>query len=1301
MTSLPVYKSTTIQDGDYSPCEDCVLAEDWHSGLKCKQVAITRYDIKGTIVDPLDPVELLVIADPPTAADERNGEYWSDPLGKEILRSLKDLGMKSFAIVPAVRCYPGAQIDHFVLKKKYKNAKTEDRKTALDIAKEAVSVPHGKKDKPYCATYTRRANAALRPRMTLAIGALAAQALSMSTNVRAMRSKPLHPKPGLAVATEGTVVTWDRAQCLISPWSKNEMFIDIDEKVPNLRRTGYASPRGDESNIEITVLDKVHEVEAFVNSCLDPTNKSIKKSDFLCFDFETAGLAYDKEKNRLLNVGFTWRHREDESTVIPFAHPETPFSPEQLAEVYRHMARLFRGKGARFFAFEAHNAQFETAMVKVFFDEWIGEVGKKPILDTMILAYLLDETRRKCGISKPYSLNTLAREFLGWRWYEETQIKSKRNRLIEEPLSVINQYVGFDSAVTARLNNQIMDWMGDEGSLADLLNVAVNIYSPAILYTIDMTLTGQTVDEELLLKLRAKDSSIVHRLAEIREAFYSSDKVKKATRLIQSKENKGAGGLSPIFKSSSSGASGFNMNSSIHQKVLFADVCRLRGARESVDKKFQELYKDREPLVGLFQEYQQLSKLDSAYLAPLAEYVQQSPDGRVHPQFNLTNTETGRLSASNPNCYDEETEILTRRGWVPFPELTEEDYVAQWWPDTDSIDFVIPDDVSTVDYNGELISIQNQHIDLVVTPNHRCPVIVPKKNEVKEFLASDYPGGSKQFLQLNATYWGGGDVSLSEAEVALICAAQADGSWRKDVKQGAMEWTFHKERKTKRLKWALGQLDAPFTNRPKGEKGRRIYASAFNASLGLVEGTIGKDKRFKAEWVLSLDRKTLDMFVDEINFWDGCYTRNNQYTSVDKKNTDAVQIALSLSRIRATVNERVGYNAWTIHQTNARQYSWTTNIVPTRVRSTGTVYCVSVPSSYVVVRRGGKVSICGQTQQIPRGDTRDKKQIKSLYTVPADKIMVQLDFSQAEVRWLGIMSGDENLAARYQKAADLEDALRKDPTNKELQKIIKIDGDLHMSTAIDMYGLDPSGILDKEGERTTEADLKRQAAKAVCFGLIYGKHAKSLAKDLGISDEEAYEAVDKWMAQFPWAAQMLNDIDDTIADTCIAKSPFGRWRRLPEARALDRSVQNRAKRQARNTPIQAAASDFCIFAAAELRLALRNHPDPRLREQTKLINTVHDSVAAEVPTDTEVLLEYMRIAERIFTDPNLIKKAFGVVATVPLKVDFDIGLNWGNVVGVNVDEEEVSRVIYNTEVLRAQPAGTLLKDLKGTGLLRV
>lgn len=985
MKELPVYTRTVVHDKDQSPCEECMLYDASDDGVKCSRAKVVRYDHPDAVVSPTDPVELLIVGDAPSYADEKNGKYMSDKFGKEILQSLKGTEVKSFAIVPSVRCYTGGNTDWFELPREMRQERRDFVDSPLDVAKDAVL---------YCKEYTTRALTNLKPKLVLAMGGLAANALGEArTNIKVLRSEGLKPPKGLRAKSKGRgmLFTWDRAYSRTDIWAAEQLFEDIEERVPCVRKTGFTTPRGDRKTIKIHYLRTVERVKKFVDYAL---SQKFDATDALCLDFETTGLALSK-KTKLLNVGFSFASKEDVAWVVPLYHPDTPFSIDQLAEVMRILARLWNPQEAKWKRYVAHNAVYEVGMIKVWWDQWLGKKAKKRIFDTQVMAYLGDETRKKSGINKPYSLETLARDYLGFRWYEATKIKNKRKNLADEDGAVVDEYVGVDAAVTARLYNTIREQWEFEESRKDLTRLCNKLYSDAIIYSVDLQINGQVVNPDLLRNLRSSNSSIVTRLKEIEEFFANDDDVAAALHLLQTGKNTSSGKrkkkktkLKKMFKTSADSKNRkFVPSRPDHTRALFWDVLGLEGADKSVDKNFQKRHKNVE-VVRLFGEWQALSKLNQAYLTPLAVHMQVSGDGRVHPSFNLTNTETGRLSAKNPN-----------------------------------------------------------------------------------------------------------------------------------------------------------------------------------------------------------------------------------------------------------------------------------------------------------------------TQQVPRGDTRDKKQIKSLYTVPPGYIMVQLDFSQAEVRWLGIMSGDDNLAKKYSRAMELAAALKADPTNKELQRAIKIEGDLHMSTAIDMYGLNPDECIDPEtGEQTKEAKLMRQNAKAVCFGLIYGKHYKSLAKDLGIEDDEALEAVEKWMGQFPDAAEYLKNVDNTIADTCLARSPFGRWRRLPYAKAPTVSVANRAKRQARNTPIQAAASDFCIYAACRLREALEAHPDPEIRK-IKLVNTVHDSLGAEVPANAETLRKYMELSKAIFTDPKLVYKAFGIIANVPLAVDFDIGLNWGNVWGVDIEDEEIEEVLYNTEALRKLPPGSLNSDLEEQGLL--
>ena len=76
------------------------------------------------------------------------------------------------------------------------------------------------------------------------------------------------------------------------------------------------------------------------------------------------------------------------------------------------------------------------------------------------------------------------------------------------------------------------------------------------------------------------------------------------------------------------------------------------------------------------------------------------------------------LKANNQECYSEDTEILTNRGYILFSRLTDEDMVAQVHDDL-SIEYVRPTKRFSYFYEGKMVSLQESlYLDLLVTPNH-------------------------------------------------------------------------------------------------------------------------------------------------------------------------------------------------------------------------------------------------------------------------------------------------------------------------------------------------------------------------------------------------------------------------------------------------------------------------------------------------------------------------------------------------------------------------------------------------------
>ncbi len=341
---------------------------------------------------------------------------------------------------------------------------------------------------------------------------------------------------------------------------------------------------------------------------------------------------------------------------------------------------------------------------------------------------------------------------------------------------------------------------------------------------------------------------------------------------------------------------------------------------------------------------------------------------RIHPSLNPTGTDTLRWSSSNPNqqnlCVDSQTEFLTADGWIFAAELTEQHKVAQYWKDSATIDFISPK-ILVSHFKGNMLHLLTElHIDMLVTPNHRCLLRNRQTWKKLDVEAKDFKSDYHHFGAGN--YIGGRD-SLSQDWVIWLCAVQADGSYTKvKGKEYGIQFAFKKNRKIKRLRECLNRLCAKYTEKEMEDGVVQFYIGKDQEVVKFAKDVM-PDKKL-GKWLLDFDRETLDIFSEEFLFWDGSWTRKDEYTSSLKQNVDWAQIVWVLSGRVCNVstryiNKHIG-GVWHhyAHLRN-RDYSLTTNFFTKDVPWDGPVYCVEVPSSYIVIRRNGRVSVTGNSKQ--------------------------------------------------------------------------------------------------------------------------------------------------------------------------------------------------------------------------------------------------------------------------------------------------------------------------------------------------
>lgn len=260
-------------------------------------------------------------------------------------------------------------------------------------------------------------------------------------------------------------------------------------------------------------------------------------------------------------------------------------------------------------------------------------------------------------------------------------------------------------------------------------------------------------------------------------------------------------------------------------------------------------------------------------------------------------------------------------------------------------------------------------------------------------------------------------------------------------------------------------------------------------------------------------------------------------------------------------------------------------------------------------------------QNIPRD-----KRIKGLFIAEPGYLLMQLDYSQAELRVLAFLSQDPWLIQVY-----------------------KDDKDLHDAVATEMYG--PN--FDKE---------QRVMAKTINFGLAYGRGPGSIARTFNKTMAEANAIIDRWYKPMPYVKEWIQN-RRRMADRgepCI--TPFGRERHF----VLDSQNRNHVQNEYINTPIQSLASDFTMLSILQIQEYI---DQMELNELVKIVATVHDSIILEVRdnvfnSEERFAVAVARELKKIME--NTPTRFLGDKWNLPMKADVEIGERWGALHGIDL-----------------------------------
>ena len=236
------------------------------------------------------------------------------------------------------------------------------------------------------------------------------------------------------------------------------------------------------------------------------------------------------------------------------------------------------------------------------------------------------------------------------------------------------------------------------------------------------------------------------------------------------------------------------------------------------------------------------------------------------------------------------------------------------------------------------------------------------------------------------------------------------------------------------------------------------------------------------------------------------------------------------------------------------------------------------------------------------------REIRKVFIADEHSKLVDADYSQVELRVLAHMSGDKHMIEAFQN-----------------------DIDIHSKTASQIFGVDVNDVSSKQ----------RSEAKAINFGIVYGKTDFGLSQDLNIPVPQAKAYIESYFANYDKIKVFMDDAIKNATDNGYALTIFNRRRYIPEINSSNFMVRNQGKRFAMNAPIQGSAADIIKIAMVNVFTRLK---DESLK--SRLILQVHDELIVEA------------VEEELDKVCNIVKEE--MESAVNLQVHLDVDLNVGN-----------------------------------------
>lgn len=257
-------------------------------------------------------------------------------------------------------------------------------------------------------------------------------------------------------------------------------------------------------------------------------------------------------------------------------------------------------------------------------------------------------------------------------------------------------------------------------------------------------------------------------------------------------------------------------------------------------------------------------------------------------------------------------------------------------------------------------------------------------------------------------------------------------------------------------------------------------------------------------------------------------------------------------------------------------------------------------------------------QNIPiRTDTG--RLIRQAFIAPPGRKVLSADYSQIELRLMAHFANDPVLIHAF-----------------------KVGHDIHRATAAEVLGKSFDAVTSEE----------RRQAKAINFGLLYGMSEFGLAKQLGLTRQEAQSYIKQYFARYPNVRAYMQQTRKLAHEQGYITTILGRTLYTADLHSSNAMVRQAAERAAINAPLQGSAADI-------IKLAMVAVDEVLPKDQAKMLLQVHDELVFEADADkADAIADLIKQAMQNVLSDTAKQRGWDVDFAVPLVVEVGIGDNW-------------------------------------------